>query len=219
MSDRLYKVTHADGRLYHGIGRWNLPKNGQPGEWMPPILGPLVACRNGYHLCERDTLIYWLGEAIHEVEYRGEMIRPAQDKILVREVRIVHTLSTWTERTARLLAADCAERVLPLFEAERPNDDRPRTAIAVARCFARGTATEQQLTAAGAAAGAASRAAEAAARAAGDAAWAAEAAARAAGDAAWAAGAAAGAASRAAEAAERKWQTDRLWFYLDGGGA
>lgn len=41
-------------------------------------------------------------------------------------------------------AADCAERVLPLFEAEAPDDDRPRDAIARSRAFARG-----ELTAAG----------------------------------------------------------------------
>ncbi|WP_258130991.1 putative immunity protein [Microbacterium sp. MYb66] len=35
-------------------------------------------------------------------------------------------------------AADCAERVLPLFEAEAPDDDRARDAIARTRAFARG---------------------------------------------------------------------------------
>ncbi|MFD1715062.1 putative immunity protein [Amnibacterium flavum] len=35
-------------------------------------------------------------------------------------------------------AADCAERVLFLFEAEAPGDDRPRDGIARARAFARG---------------------------------------------------------------------------------
>jgi len=35
-------------------------------------------------------------------------------------------------------AADCAERVLPLFEAEAPGDRRPRDAIARTRAFARG---------------------------------------------------------------------------------
>lgn len=35
-------------------------------------------------------------------------------------------------------AADCAERVLGLFEAEAPADDRPRDAIARARAFSRG---------------------------------------------------------------------------------
>jgi GrpB-like predicted nucleotidyltransferase (UPF0157 family) len=35
-------------------------------------------------------------------------------------------------------AADCAERVLPLFETEAPDDDRPRDAIARARAFSAG---------------------------------------------------------------------------------
>lgn len=35
-------------------------------------------------------------------------------------------------------AADCAERVLGLFEAEAPGDSRPRDAIARTRAFARG---------------------------------------------------------------------------------
>ena len=35
-------------------------------------------------------------------------------------------------------AADCVERVLAVFEAEAPDDDRPRDAIARARAFARG---------------------------------------------------------------------------------
>ncbi|MFC4242540.1 putative immunity protein [Gryllotalpicola reticulitermitis] len=46
-----------------------------------------------------------------------------------------------SERERRLVsagAADCAERVLPLFEAEAPDDDRPRDAIARARAYARG---------------------------------------------------------------------------------
>lgn len=38
-------------------------------------------------------------------------------------------------------AADCAERVLWLFETENPGDDRPRAAIAQTRAFARGELT------------------------------------------------------------------------------
>lgn len=37
-------------------------------------------------------------------------------------------------------AADCAERVLPLFEAPAPRDARPREAVAAARRFASGEA-------------------------------------------------------------------------------
>jgi hypothetical protein len=41
-----------------------------------------------------------------------------------------HRLAIW--------AADCAEHVLPLFERERPADDRPRHAIELGRAWARG---------------------------------------------------------------------------------
>lgn len=46
-----------------------------------------------------------------------------------------------TEADRRLVAgwaAICAERVLGLFEAERPDDGRPRAAIARAKAYARG---------------------------------------------------------------------------------
>jgi Imm-5 like putative immunity protein len=48
------------------------------------------------------------------------------------------TLSEADRRTVAVWAADCAERVLGLFEAEAPADSRPRDAIARARAFARG---------------------------------------------------------------------------------
>ncbi|QCB95021.1 hypothetical protein E5225_17085 [Cellulomonas shaoxiangyii] len=47
-------------------------------------------------------------------------------------------LSEADRRTVAGWAADCAERVLPLFEAEAPDDGRPRDAIARARAFGRG---------------------------------------------------------------------------------
>jgi hypothetical protein len=59
----------------------------------------------------------------------------------------------------RLFAADCAERVLPIFERERPNDDRPRKAIEAARQFANGEISAAARAAAWVAAWAAARAA------------------------------------------------------------
>jgi hypothetical protein len=119
------------------------------------------------------------------------------------------------DRIARPFACESTERVLPIFERVYPTDPRPRHAIAVARRFATGEATTEELAAAAAAASDAARAAgdvawvaasDTAAGADGDAAWAAWAAARAvawaaagaAGDAAWAAWAAARAARAAA---------------------
>lgn len=49
------------------------------------------------------------------------------------------TLSEAERRVLASWAAACAERVLPLFEAERPDDPRPREAIARTRAFANGT--------------------------------------------------------------------------------
>ncbi len=48
------------------------------------------------------------------------------------------TLDDADRRLAALWAADCAERVLPLFEAEAPDDDRARDGIARTRAYGRG---------------------------------------------------------------------------------
>lgn len=47
-------------------------------------------------------------------------------------------LSEADRRVVAAWAADCAERVLAVFEAEAPGDDRPRDAIARARAYSRG---------------------------------------------------------------------------------
>ena len=86
----------------------------------------------------------------------------------------------------RLWAADCAEHVLPIYEKKYPNDKRPADAIKAARQFARGEITE-------AASDAASATADDAAN--------------------YAASYAVGAA--ASDAAEVKWQTNRLIQYLN----
>ena len=75
-------------------------------------------------------------------------------------------------RAIGLWAADCAERVLPLFEAKAPSDARARAAIEGIRAFARGDNRSGQLRSLFSAAYAAARevgdpAAAAAARAAG----------------------------------------------------
>ncbi|UNK72609.1 hypothetical protein MNR00_14095 [Microbacterium sp. H1-D42] len=48
------------------------------------------------------------------------------------------SLSLADRRVVAAWAADCAERVLALFEEQAPEDDRPRDAIARARAFSRG---------------------------------------------------------------------------------
>jgi hypothetical protein len=53
-------------------------------------------------------------------------------------VRRGGTLSDADHHLLALWAAACAEHVLPLFEAGRPDDDRPRRAIEAARAWVRG---------------------------------------------------------------------------------
>ena len=67
------------------------------------------------------------------------------------------------DRISRYIACDCAEAVLHIYEKYQPNDSRPRAAITVARRFADGLATNEELAAAGDAAWAAAGAAGAAA--------------------------------------------------------
>jgi len=230
----LYKVLAEDGTPFHGgSGRWALPADGKPGAWMPRLAGRLVACRYGYHLCERDNLIYWLGPTIWEAETRSRKLLRDGTKSVVSTARLLRRLETWNPRTQRLFAADCAERALERERAagREPHPDSWR-AIAVARRYANSKATPQELAAAAAAAAYAAYAATAAyaaydaahaayaaatAAAAAYAAYAATAAYAAAYDAAHDARAATYAATTAAAyAAERQWQTTRLWEYLDG---
>lgn len=127
------------------------------------------------------------------------------------------TLSVADRRLLALWAADCAERVLPLLEAETPTDNRARDGIARARAFARGerTAAEeirQRFVAGRAAQSATSPAAVAAARSAGQASGVAHMGAHALGAAAYAAKAAGLAAPENPEARqdEMRWQLDHM---------
>jgi len=194
----LYKILTADGRASHGgTGQWFLPTKRRPGKWMP-LVAP-VLCESGYHVVTGPYLLDWLdraGLAVFEAEVRGR-VHESPEKSAHESARLIRRLR-WDDATERLFAADCAARVLHLYERKYSADTRPRDAIVAARAFARGEIGAAARAAAWAAAGAA----------AGDAARAA----------AWAAArAAAGAAARAAaEAAERAWQNDRLLAYLHG---
>ena len=53
-------------------------------------------------------------------------------------VRRGGSLSDDDHQRLAVWAADCAEHVLPYFEAARPDDDRPRRAIELGRAWARG---------------------------------------------------------------------------------
>lgn len=141
----------------------------------------------------------------------------------VRDPRLVTIRrgGTLTDANHQLLArwaAACAAHVLPLFEAERPDDARPLRAIEAAQAWSRGEMPMMEARAIGGHAMAAARALTGAARhaafAAGQAACVGHVAAHELGAAAYAIkaaqAAAAPAGSEAARRAERTWQRDQL---------
>ena len=178
--------------------------------------GEIVICVYGYHASRTawDALQFAPGPVLCLVEV--EPVEEHTDKLASRSRRLIKAVNV--ERELREFVADCAERVLHFYEEAYPGDQRPRAAIATARAYARGEATDGELNAAARAAYAAADAARAAVRAAyaaADAAYAAAAAARA----AYAAADAADAAARAADAAyaaaraayaERRWQREQF---------
>ncbi len=65
------------------------------------------------------------------------ILPPVRDPRLVT-VRRGGTLTDADHHRLALWAATCAEHVLPLFEAVRPDDPRPREAVEAARAWVRG---------------------------------------------------------------------------------
>src|SRR5918912_2436692 len=84
------------------------------------------------------------------------MILPKKRDPRFITIRRGGTLTDSDHHLLALWAATCAEHVLPLFEAARPSDPRPRHAIDQVRAWVRGEVTmTQSRTAAGHAMGAA----------------------------------------------------------------
>lgn len=82
------------------------------------------------------------------------LVEPRDPRFIT--IRRGGTLSDADHHLLALWAAECAEHVLPLFEAVQPSDPRPRHAIDMARAWTRGEVTMiQSRTAAGHANGAA----------------------------------------------------------------
>ena len=232
-----YKWLKPNYRGVYGHGDYTdyLPKGARPGKWLPKVANPKL-CERGYHIVKiADLCFHWgsVGSVLFEVETRGIVV-PDTDKSACESIRLRKQVGVLTKDVLISFAVECAEHVLPIFEAESPDDDRPRKAIEAARSqnadaaraagyaagyaafqLTYGNAADAASASAGYAADAASASAAAAARASdagyayapADAAFAGYAAA-AAGYASAAAGYAADAAS--ASAAEREWQGKRL---------
>lgn len=137
----LYKWLDGDRKSCHG-GKpvvWPAPTADGPGEWMPAVQLPLVQCGRGYHVLQGRDLITRAAPTLWRVEHRGEVL-VCDGEVVVEQARLVRQLP-WCDRLLRLFACDCAERVVHLCG----DDPRPAQAIAVARRYADGEATEDEL--------------------------------------------------------------------------
>lgn len=135
------KFTAPGGVAYAGRGKWRLPIGDQPGEWMRDYKTKPVLCERGYHWCVGRHVLHHMHAECYLIETRGETVT-GNNKNVSQGARLLRRVETWNERTQRLFAADCAEAVVHLCG----DDPRLREAIAVARRFARGEATKEELT-------------------------------------------------------------------------
>ena len=148
MTESLYKWLRADRTTPTQKFPWPEDET----LWTPNVKP--VLCVSGWHgVEEKDVLKHLLGvgSVLYEVEVRGEVVRGG-DKFAAESMRFKYVVGEATERNLRLFSCDVAEDVLSAFEAEYPNDHRPRTAIEVARRYALGQATYAELMAADSAA-------------------------------------------------------------------
>ena len=119
-------------------------------------------CEFGYHSSPTlwDALQYANGPVACLVKVSKSL--GSDDEPAPKNVHATRTLikAVNIDRKLRLFAADCAERVLYIYEKDYPKDDRPRKAIQASRDFANGKIDAAALVAAWAAAEAPAGAAE-----------------------------------------------------------
>ena len=149
MPDQLYKILGRNGEAIHGgSGTWFLPQGNRPGKWMPKV-NEVRVCYTGYHLLKPMALLVWMDRdvKIFVAEGRGTADNGDEGKIAFQQARLIR-VTAWTRICYPLFAADCAERSLESFERTFPDDKRPRQAIEVARKFAAGECSLEEVRAA-----------------------------------------------------------------------
>jgi hypothetical protein len=145
---KYYKFLTADNKGAYSDFDFTeyLPKDGQPGKWLPKITN-IKMCNRGYHAFKLGDILEWCDSQLFEVELRGVSII-GDTKTVAQQLRFIRKVDTCNDKTARLFACYCARDVLPIFEKKYPDDSRPRTAIETAERYANGEATDEELAAA-----------------------------------------------------------------------
>lgn len=109
------------------------------------LKGTIIPCRHGFHGSPtlRQALFYAPGEWACKIELSGTVVPHGDDKLAGSTKTLLAAVNV--ERDLRLYLADCAEHVLPIWEAKYPEDDRVRKCIVAARAFANGEITAEEL--------------------------------------------------------------------------
>ena len=98
----------------------------------------------GYQLCRKKDLVKWLNDEIWIAKGKGKKI-VCDDKVIFQQAKLVKKLDNWNEKIARLFACDCAEHVLKSYEKYLPDRNIIRNFIDIARKYAYGEVTENEL--------------------------------------------------------------------------
>lgn len=94
-----YKIVGPNGEAVNGgSGKWSMPKNGKPGDWMPTV-SHVEACASGYHLVPDYGIYAWgrSGDKLCVAEGRGESHEGgySDGKTSFAEARIIKVIGTF----------------------------------------------------------------------------------------------------------------------------
>jgi len=126
----------------------------QPGKWMPAVEGEYVVEKgegkiigNLYHFCRALPLDLMIGTdaELYEfaVEPGGEVVEYCYGCFTTARCRITRRVKTWNKKVMRNLVCDYAERVLPVFEKQYPDNPHLRQALEATRKFVNGQVTKR----------------------------------------------------------------------------
>jgi len=135
-------MTHSVTPVYHlkwtNKGRVPSYRGGTPipaRKWTDRVPNPEL-CRSGWHACRWEDAASHIARELWVCELDGQIVK-GDNKVAGERLRLVRRVKL-SDRVLREWALDCAEHVLPIFEARFPDDLRPRQAIEAGRGFLAG---------------------------------------------------------------------------------
>jgi len=108
--NHFYKWT-IESRPIYGLGKFDTT-----GTWQS-VTGPLVMCKNGFHVCRRQDLPFLCGTCLWQVETRGEELEEEliendldDNKLCFREIRFLRQLK-WNREDMLEFFRWCMSRI------------------------------------------------------------------------------------------------------------